>query len=121
MALDRRSAGPVEVFTFGGRLDAVEAGPARDEIKRAIAEGRQLLVLDLSAVRYMDSSGLFALIASFKHARAAGGDVALIGLSREVRSVIEIARLDRVFEICEDEAAAVAAFSAPRLGRAEPR
>jgi anti-sigma B factor antagonist len=118
MTLDRRSEGPVEVFRFGARLDAVEAGPVRDAIKRAIAEGRSLLVLDLGEVRYMDSSGLFALIASFKSARQVGGDVALVRLSREVRSVIEIARLHRVFEICDDVAAAVAALTSPRPGRA---
>jgi hypothetical protein len=37
MPPDRRPAGPVEVFTFGVRLDAAEAGPARSEMKRAIA------------------------------------------------------------------------------------
>lgn len=118
MPPDRRSTGPVEVFTFGARLDAVEAGPARTEIRRAIAEGRRLLVLDLGRVRAMDSSGLFALIASLKDARAAGGEVVLVGLSREMRTVIEVARLHRVFEICDDEAAAVAALGAPRPGRA---
>ena len=118
MTLHRRTEGPVEVFTFGARLDVVEAGPARDAIRRAIAEGRSLLVLDLGEVRYMDSSGLFALIASFKSARLSGGDVALVRLSREVRSVIEIARLHRVFEICDDVEAAVAALTAPRVGRA---
>jgi anti-sigma B factor antagonist len=110
MPPDRRPAGPVEVFTFGVRLDAAEAGPARSEMKRAIAEGRCLLVLDLGPVRYMDSSGLFALIASLKDARAAGGDVALVGLSREMRTVIEVARLDRVFALYADEATAVAAL-----------
>jgi anti-sigma B factor antagonist len=114
MPPDRRSTGLVEVFTFGARLDAACAGPAREEIKSAIADGRHLLVLDLGRVRFMDSSGLFALIASLKEARAAGGGVALIGLSREMRTVIEVARLHHVFEICEDEAAAVAILGAPR-------
>jgi anti-sigma B factor antagonist len=119
MTLDRRSEGPVEVFTFGPRLDAFEAGPAQDEIERAIAEGRRLLVLDLGEVRSLDSSGLFALIVSFKNARAAGGDVALVRLSREARAVVETARLHRVFEICDDVAAAMAALTAPRPGGAD--
>lgn len=110
MPPERRSAGCAEVFTFGPRLDAAEASPARSEMRRALAEGRRLLVLDLGLVRYMDSSGLFALIASLKDARAAGGNVALVGLSREVRTVIEVARLDRVFALYADEAAAVRAL-----------
>jgi anti-sigma B factor antagonist len=114
MPPDRRSTGPVEVFSFGARLDAVEAGPAREAITRALADGRRLLIFDLGPVRFMDSSGLFVLIAALKEARAAGGAVALVGLSREMRTVIEVARLHHVFEICEDEAAAVALLGVPR-------
>jgi anti-sigma B factor antagonist len=110
MALARRSIGDVDVFTFGERLDAAGANPARDQIRTAILEGARRIILDLRPVTFVDSSGLFALVASFKHARSAGGDTVLLGLSPAVRSVIELTRLHRVFEIFDDEETAIAAL-----------
>lgn len=112
MALARRTLGDVDIFTFAERLDAAGANPVRDQIRTAIAEGARNIVLDLRAVTFVDSSGLFALVASFKHARAAGGDTVLLGLSPAVRSVIELTRLHRVFEIFDDEETAIAALNA---------
>ncbi|MET0553700.1 MAG: STAS domain-containing protein [Vicinamibacteria bacterium] len=110
MALARRSIGDVDVFTFGERLDAAGANPVRDQIRTAIQDGARRIVLDLGPVTFIDSSGLFALVAAFKQARSVGGDTVLLGLSPAVRSVIELTRLHRVFEIFDDEATAVAAL-----------
>lgn len=114
MPLTRHSVGPVDVVTLDGRLDAAAAGPVRQELKELIGSGRTRLVVNLAGVGFVDSSGLFALVASFKAARAVGGDVALVGLTPGVRSIVELTRLHRVFEIFDDEAVAVAALSGPR-------
>lgn len=108
---NRDSSGPVEILRYKGSLDAAAAGPLRKQVKDIIAAGRARLLFDLSEVPFTDSSGLSVLVTALNAARAAGGDVALLGLTKDVRSIVELTRLHRVFAIHEDEAAAVEQLS----------
>jgi anti-sigma B factor antagonist len=65
--------------------------------------------VDLSAVSYIDSSGIAALVEGFQTARTRGGRFALVAVSDAVRAVLELARLDRVFLIVATPDAVVAA------------
>jgi len=111
MVLTRRAAGAVEILTLPPRADASIAVQARRELQEVLAEGRVLLAFDLSAVEFVDSSGLSVLVTAVKKARSAGGDVALVALSDSVRSLIELTRLQSAFSIFDDVDAAVAALS----------
>ena len=111
MTLARCSEGEVEVVTLVGDLNAAIAGTTHEEIQGVIDSGRARLVLDLAQVRFVDSSGLSVLVAALKAARAAGGDVALAGLRPEVRSVIQLTRLDRVLDLYNDSGSAIAAMA----------
>lgn len=110
MLLHRRPHDSVEVVALLDRLDAAAAQPLREALKGIIDRGRSRLVLDLSGVTFMDSSGLSVLVTTLKTARAAGGDVVLLGLTPTVRSLIQLTRLHRVFLIFDDESDAVAAL-----------
>lgn len=66
------------------------------------------VVVDLSRVSYIDSSGLAVLIEGMQNAADYGGKFALVGLQENVRSIFEIARLDQVFRIFPDVASALA-------------
>ena len=66
------------------------------------------LVVDLSRVTYIDSSGLAVLIEAMQHIQEYGGKFALAALQENVRSIFEIARLDQVFRIFPDVDAALA-------------
>jgi anti-sigma B factor antagonist len=68
------------------------------------------LALDLSRLRFVDSSGLGALISCLRKFNAKGGNLKLFGMSRQVRAVFELVRMHRIFEICETNEQAVAAF-----------
>ena len=68
------------------------------------------LVVDLSAVTYIDSSGLAALIEGMQNVDAYGGKFILVGLQENVKPIFEIARLDRVFIIFPDVDSALAAM-----------
>lgn len=103
----RESSGPVEILRYKGTLDAAVAGPLRKQVKDIVASGRTRLLFDLSGVPFADSSGLSILVTALNAARAGGGEVALLGLTKDVRSIVELTRLHRVFAIHEDEAAAV--------------
>jgi anti-sigma B factor antagonist len=67
------------------------------------------VVVDLTRVSYIDSSGLAVLIEAMQHIEEYGGKFALAGLQENVRSIFEIARLDQVFRIFADVDAALAA------------
>jgi anti-sigma B factor antagonist len=60
------------------------------------------LMLDLSDVPYMDSSGVGTLVEVFRRVTAYKGKMVLFGLNPRVRSVFEITKLDRFFTICEN-------------------
>ena len=107
-----RPVGPVEVVSLSGTLDAWSEPEVRSGLKAVLDAGKSRLVLDLSALKRIDSSGLSALLSVLKAARAAGGDVVLLGPSAAVVSVLRLTRLDQILEAYDDEGEAVGRFSA---------
>ena len=95
--------------TFGDGTAAL-----RRETRRLIAEGRPDLLLDLSRVRYVDSSGLGEMVAAQLAAHRAGGQVALLAPTTSVREVFEMTRLVQVFDVYADEASALRGMSGGR-------
>jgi anti-sigma B factor antagonist len=81
------------------RMDAHNSGDLKERMLGLFDEGKCNLVIDLSAVRFVDSSGLGALVSGFKNASARDGSLKLCGLQPQVRSMFELTRLHRVFEI----------------------
>jgi anti-sigma B factor antagonist len=95
-------------------LDAGNAG----EFKRDMAplvEAHTNVVLDLSRLRFVDSSGLGAFISCLRKLNAKGGDLKLCGMSKDVRAVFELVRMHRVFDILATREDAVRAFGS-RVG-----
>jgi len=81
------------------RLDAHNSQEFKDYLLRLLEGGSKALVLDLSDVHFVDSSGLGALLAGHKNAGLRDGRFALSGVQDRVRSMFELTRLHRVFEI----------------------
>ena len=81
------------------RLDAHNSGELKDYLQRLLEGGPTSLVIDLSEVRFIDSSGLGALLSGYKNASLRQGSLALAGLQSRVRSMFELTRLHRVFDI----------------------
>ncbi|MFN8623162.1 MAG: STAS domain-containing protein [Chloroflexota bacterium] len=82
-----------------GRFDAHECPSLSAWVDARIGEGITRLSVDLSDVTFIDSTALAVLVRGMKHARAAGGDLALIRPSQTVRVILELTRLDRAFVI----------------------
>jgi anti-sigma B factor antagonist len=83
------------------------------EFKREMApvlEANGRVVLDLSRVRFVDSSGLGAFVSCLRKLNAKGGDLKLSGMSTSVRGVFELVRMHRVFDILPTKEEAVRAF-----------
>jgi anti-sigma B factor antagonist len=79
-----------------GRLNMVAAPALRKELNGLVGDGNARLVVDLSGIEFIDSSGLGALISGLKAARQAGGDLRIAAPTQQVRTVLEITNLNRV-------------------------
>ena len=89
------------------------------ELKRDIApvlQANTKVVLDLSRVRFMDSSGLGAMLSCLRTLSARNGELKVCGMSKQVRGAFELVRLDRIFEIYPNRAEAVLAFQSKPAG-----
>jgi anti-sigma B factor antagonist len=84
------------IVRLSGRLDLLAAGDLKVRIQRLVAEGWSQLVVDLSAVPFIDSSGLGALIGGLKAARNAGGDFRIASPAEQIRYILQVSTLDRV-------------------------
>ena len=80
-----------------GDVDLSRAPSLREKISAVQRANPKRLVIDLSDVPYMDSSGVATLVEALQVARRTGGKLILCGLQEKVRSIFEIARLDLVF------------------------
>lgn len=86
-----------------------------NEFKRDIApvlQANTRLVLDLSRLRFVDSSGLGAMLSCLRQLTAKGGDLKLCSMSQQVRSLFELVRMHRIFDIHGTREEAMAAFHA---------
>lgn len=89
------------------RLDAHNSPELKVEMQRLFEEGNKQLLIDLKDVRFIDSSGLGALVSGFKNATTYQGDLKLCSLQPQVKSMFELTRLHRVFEIFASPAEAL--------------
>ncbi|MCV7434572.1 STAS domain-containing protein [Mycolicibacterium bacteremicum] len=89
-------ASGVVVVTPAGRLNMVAAPALRKELHALVEAGTRRVVVDLSGVEFIDSSGLGALISGLKVARQAGGDLRIAAPTRQVTTVLELTNLNRV-------------------------
>jgi anti-sigma B factor antagonist len=90
-------------------LDASNAAEFKRDIV-PLLEAHAKVVLDLSRLRFVDSSGLGAFISCLRKLNAKGGDLKLCGMSKQVRAVFELVRMHRVFDILGTKADALRAF-----------
>lgn len=98
--------GRLAVVRLDGRLNMVAAPRLKTAIEDVVDGGGTHVVVDLSSVSFMDSSGLGALIAALKKARQAHGDLRIAGVNEQVATVLQLTNLDRVLRPFETVEAA---------------
>ena len=96
-----------------GELDLATAPVLREHILGQLALGQTRIVIDMSRVPFVDSTGLSALIVAHHEATARGGSVRLACAHRSVLRVIQITRVDRLFELYDDVCDALEAAMGP--------
>ena len=99
MRVSAKEVGDICILEVEGEVDAEHSA----QLKRAIAKAREdfakHFILDLSRVSFIDSTGLGVLISLMRHLNESSGRLKLAGLQDEVRSIFEITRLYKVFDL----------------------
>ena len=113
-----RHAGAVSILDVAGRLTSFEVGALRESVSRLLIDGRKDIVLNLSGLQYLDSSGIGELARIYVSVVKQSGQMKVIGLSSKVEEILKITQLYQVFPEFSSEAAALESF--PESGRNEP-
>jgi anti-sigma B factor antagonist len=107
--ISARHLDKITIFDITGDIDLATSPELRKPLLRELRELRTpRVVLNLKAVRYIDSSGVASLVEGLKASRDVGSRFILFGLNTTVREVLQLSKLVRIFEICESEEQAVA-------------
>lgn len=113
MKVTRRQIEGVTVLDLSGRINLGEGGVIlREAIQDVLANGEKKILLNLADVTYIDSSGLGELVTAFTSVRNRGGELKLLNLTKKVHDLLQITKLYTVFDIKDDESAAISAFAA---------
>ena len=110
--ITNRQVGDVTVIDASGRITLGEgSSTVRDTIRDLTAKGNKKLLLNLGDVTYIDSSGIGELVSGFTSVTNQGGQLKLLNLTKRVQELLQITKLYTVFEVFDDEAAAVRSYS----------
>ena len=82
----------------------------RDQVKDLLTKGQKKILLNLGDVNYIDSSGIGELVSAYTTVRNQGGELKLLNLTKKVHDLLQITKLYTVFDVKDDETAAVKAF-----------
>jgi len=97
----------VAVIALGGEVDVYTSPRLKQEMVDLLNKGTTRLIIDLSAVDYLDSTGLGVLIGGLKRAREREGDLRLICNNLRILRIFEITGLTKIFDIHSSEAEAL--------------
>jgi anti-sigma B factor antagonist len=111
MTTSKRQAGDVTIVDLTGRIAlGQESAAVRNLIMDLLSQGHTKILLNMAGVDYVDSSGLGMLVSSMTSVRKAGGEIKLVNLSDKVDDLMEVTRLYTVFDIPDNEEAALKSF-----------
>jgi anti-sigma B factor antagonist len=111
MKASNRQVGGVNVVDMSGRITLGEGSVVlREAVKDLLAKGQKKILLNLGDVTYIDSSGIGELVSAFTSVRNQGGELKLLNLTKKVHDLLQITKLYTVFDIKDDEAAAIQSF-----------
>ena len=119
MRLTSETVGRVKVITVGVEsLDVDSAQAFRREMGALLKGGK--VVVDLEALRFVDSSGLGAILACLRQQNAAEGDLKICNIRPEVLATLQLVRMDRLLDIHVHREAALEAFGGAASGAVDP-
>jgi anti-sigma B factor antagonist len=112
MKASTRQVGGITIVDLSGRITLGEGSVVlRDTIRDLVSKEKTKILLNLADVTYIDSSGIGELVSAFTTVRNQNGELKLLKLTKKVHDLLQITKLYTVFDIKDDEALAVQAFT----------
>ena len=109
--INERQAGDVTVLDMSGKVTIGEGSVAlRTAIRRLLEEGKKRILLNLSGVSYVDSSGIGELVSSYTAINKEGGQLKLLNLTQKIQDLLAITKLLTVFDVYENETEALNSY-----------
>ena len=111
MKFKTRQVDGVTILDLSGRITLGEGSVTlRDAVKDSLSKGNKRILLNLANVDYIDSSGIGELVSAYTSVKNAGGELKLLQLTKKVHDLLQITKLYTVFDVRDDETAAVGSF-----------
>ena len=112
MKSSTRQVDGVTIVDLSGRITLGEGSIVlRDTVRDLIGKGNKKILLNLGDVNYIDSSGIGELVSAFTTVRNQGGELKLLNLTKKVHDLLQITKLYTVFDVKDDDTAAVKSFT----------
>ena len=109
MKIETRTVGDVHVLDISGKITLGEGTMAvRNTVRDLLKAGNKKIILNLAEVNYVDSSGIGELVSAFTMVTNQGGKLILLNLHPKIRELLQITKLLSVFQVYDDEKAALA-------------
>lgn len=106
-----RQIGQVAVVDLSGRVTIGEGDVVlREVVTELLENGQKSILLNMEKVKYMDSAGIGELVACYKRAKEKGGTVKLLNPSGKVYDLLQLTKLEEVFDTFRDEKEALVSF-----------
>ena len=111
---EKEIAPDILVLEMAGRLAVgAESQDLQTKVEGLIAQDRKKIVLEITDLKYMDSTGLGTVVSCFTKTRKAGGQLRVVGANKTILNLFKITRLDKVLLLDETLDAAVSSFGSP--------
>ena len=112
MKVSTRQVDGIMILDLSGRITLGEGSVTlRDAVRDVLAKGTKHILLNLAEITYIDSSGIGELVSAFTTTKNQGGELKLLNLTKKVHDLLQITKLYTVFDVKDDEAAAVKSFT----------
>ncbi len=110
LKIEEKKLDDVLVLRFYGRINTESVPQVKEKVRNVVETDTAKMVFNFAGVDFIDSSGLGCLVTCLRMAVKKNGDIKISSLREHIRSIIDVTRLDRLFEIYDNDAIAVQQF-----------
>jgi anti-sigma B factor antagonist len=111
MKIEARTIGDVRILDCSGKITLGEGTMAvRNTVRDILKRDGKKIILNLEDVNYIDSSGIGELVSTYTTVTNNGGELKLLNLTKKIQELLQITKLLTVFQVFEDEQAALNSF-----------
>jgi anti-sigma B factor antagonist len=111
MKIETRTVGDIKILDCSGRITLGEGTMVvRNAVRELLKDNDKKIILNLAEVNYIDSSGIGELVSTYTTVTSNGGQLKLLGLTKKIQELLAITKLLTVFEVFDDEQAALGSF-----------